>query len=109
MKIKNVRAGIVIIADAGIKLAPGETMEVENPTRQTLTAVAGGLLAHVDAEPEAKSKTKTAGRAAESKAESKKTTAPVATEKQPVASEADTGSDSAGENRLFTETDNGAD
>ncbi len=33
-KVKNVRAGIVIIADAGLKLAPGETVSVDKLTAQ---------------------------------------------------------------------------
>ena len=67
MQIKNVRSGIVIIADDGIKLAPGETVELENPTRQVAKAIADGLVAEILPEPEAKSKSRTA-----SKSESKK-------------------------------------
>ena len=76
MKVKNVRAGIVIIADAGIKLAPGETIEVENPTRQVQTAITGGILARVDAGSDTRPKTKAAARTAESKEEAKKPAKP---------------------------------
>lgn len=72
MKLKNVRAGIVIIADAGLKLAPGETVEVENPTSQVQNAIIAGLLARIDVEPDTKPKSKSANRAAENKTESKK-------------------------------------
>lgn len=82
IKVKNVRAGIVIIADAGLKLAPGETVEVENPTGQVEKAIVAGLLARVDAEPETKPKAKAAGRTADSKGESKKPTSPATTPKQ---------------------------
>lgn len=34
MKIKNVRPGILIIADAGMKLAPGDAAEVDTLTPQ---------------------------------------------------------------------------
>jgi hypothetical protein len=57
-KVKNVRAGIVIIADAGLKLAPGETVSVDKLTAQMNSALDAGLLARVDGEGEGKSKPK---------------------------------------------------
>lgn len=57
-KVKNVRAGIVIIADAGLKLAPGETVSVDRVTAQMNSALAARLLARVDGDGESKSKPK---------------------------------------------------
>lgn len=57
-KVKNVRAGIVIIADAGLKLAPGETVSIDKLTAQMNSALDSGLLARVDGEGEGKSKPK---------------------------------------------------
>lgn len=54
VKIKNVRPGILIIADAGLKLAPGESVELETLTRQAEMAVTDGLLARTDAASSAK-------------------------------------------------------
>jgi hypothetical protein len=68
-KLKNVRAGIVIIADAGLKLAPGETVSVERPSPQMQRAVDAGLLARVDSESESKSKPKNAPKPEETKPE----------------------------------------
>lgn len=60
VKIKNVRPGILVIADAGLKLAPGESVELETLTRQAERAVADGLLARTDAASFAKSESKAA-------------------------------------------------
>lgn len=68
-KLKNVRAGIVIIADAGLKLAPGETVSVERPSPQMQRAVDAGLLARVDSESESRSKPKNAPKPEETKPE----------------------------------------
>lgn len=68
-KVKNVRAGIVIIADAGLKLAPGETVSVDKLTAQMSSALDAGLLARVDGECEGKSKPKSAPKPAEAKPE----------------------------------------
>jgi hypothetical protein len=68
-KLKNVRAGIVIIADAGLKLAPGETVSVERPSPQMHRAVDAGLLARIDGDGDSKSKPKDAPRPAEAKPE----------------------------------------
>jgi len=93
IKLKNVRPGILIIADAGLKLAPGETIELEKLTKQAEKAVDEGLLARVDsssdAKPEAKPKPKTSAKPAEGKADSKKATAPQKQEEQPPASNGD--------------------
>ena len=59
VKVKNVQPGIVIIADAGLKLGPGETAEVARLTPQAEKAIEDGLLARVDAEPEPKKTKKT--------------------------------------------------
>lgn len=66
-KLKNLRAGIVIIADAGLKLAPGETVSVERPSPQMQRALDAGLLARVDSEIESKSKPKNAPKVDEPK------------------------------------------
>ena len=58
VKVKNVRPGIVIIADAGIKLGSGEVAEISRLTAQAEKAIGDGLLARVEAEPEAKQKSK---------------------------------------------------
>ena len=47
MKVKNVRPGILLISDAGIRLEPGEIVEVETPSKQMEQAFAAGLLAQV--------------------------------------------------------------
>ena len=84
IKVKNIRAGIVIIADAGLKLAPGETTEVENATRQMSAAIADGLLARIDVEAETQQSAKSASRSNAPKAEAKKQSAKVAdTEPKP--------------------------
>ena len=72
IKVKNVRPGILLIADAGLKLGPGETASVDNLTGQMERCVADGLLARIEPEPEPKSKGKSAGRGSGSKAESRK-------------------------------------
>ena len=68
-KVKNVRAGIVIIADAGLKLAPGETVSVDRLTAQINSALDAGLLARVDGDGDNKSKPKSALKPAEAKPE----------------------------------------
>ena len=66
-KLKNVRAGIVIIADAGLKLAPGETVSVERPSPQMQRALDAGLLALVDIDGDGKPKPKNAPKVDEPK------------------------------------------
>jgi len=44
-KVKNVRPGILIIADAGLRLEPGRVLEVEELTPHMERAVSAGLLA----------------------------------------------------------------
>jgi hypothetical protein len=56
IKVKNVRAGIVIISDAGLKLSPGEVVELLELTPQVSTAINAGMLATV--EPQAQAETK---------------------------------------------------
>lgn len=68
IKVKNVRAGIVIIADAGLKLAPGEAVSVERLTPQMTSAVNAGLL-RTDSDSESKPKPKSQPKAAETKPE----------------------------------------
>ncbi len=53
-KLKNVRPGILIIADAGLKLTAGEEVTLDKLSRQTERAVANGYLARVEADAEAK-------------------------------------------------------
>ena len=94
IKLKNVRAGIVIIADAGLKLAPGETVSVERPSPQTHRAVDAGLLARVDNESESKSKPKNAPKPEETKPESTDGGKPAADDPAtPAAETADPGND----------------
>jgi len=68
-KVKNVRAGIVIIADAGLKLFPGETVSVDRLTAQMNSALDAGLLTRVDGDGDSKSKPKSAPKPAEAKPE----------------------------------------
>jgi len=49
VKFKNVRPGVLLITDAGIRLSPGQTVEVETPSKDTEKALAAGLLAMVRA------------------------------------------------------------
>ena len=49
-KVKNICAGILIIADAGLKLQPGESTTLEKATAQTNKALANGLLAEIKTE-----------------------------------------------------------
>jgi len=44
-KVKNVRPGILIIADAGLRLEPGRVLEVEDLTPHMEHAISAGLLA----------------------------------------------------------------
>lgn len=59
IKVKNVRPGILVIADAGLKLAPGESADVENLTVQMQRCLNDGLLTRIEVEPEEKTKSKT--------------------------------------------------
>lgn len=53
--IKNIRPGILMIPDAGLRLTPGQTVEVGKATKQTEGLIASGHLARVDdAEVQAK-------------------------------------------------------
>ena len=44
MKVRSKRPGPLVIADAKLRLAPGETAEIENPTRQMERALRRGLI-----------------------------------------------------------------
>lgn len=72
VKVKNVRPGIVIIADAGLKLGPGDTADMTRLTPQAEKAIEDGLLARVEAEPEARQKSKGAAKADEQTGDSGK-------------------------------------
>jgi len=48
-KLKNVRPGVLVIADAGLKLTPGQTVETESLTKQMEALVASGHLTRVRA------------------------------------------------------------
>lgn len=74
IKVKNVRPGVVIITDAGLKLSPGETRILESATRQTEQALADGLLAKVEMEGDSKPHAKTAPKTNTSKGEAKSDT-----------------------------------
>ena len=54
VKVKNVRPGILIIADAGLKLGPGEVADIGSLTPQAEKAIKDGLLARIDMDPESK-------------------------------------------------------
>lgn len=71
VKIKNVRPGILIIADAGLKLAPGESREVEALTPQAKDAITSGLLAQMDKTQNPKPAGKAADKAPEAKPQAK--------------------------------------
>jgi hypothetical protein len=71
VKIKNVRPGILIIADAGLKLTPGESRDVEQLTPQTRDAISAGLLAQVDKAQEPKPAGKAADKGQEAKPQAK--------------------------------------
>jgi hypothetical protein len=71
IRIKNVRPGILIIADAGLKLGPGESREVEELTPQGKQALANGQLVQIDGQQEAKPAGKTAEKAQEAKTQAK--------------------------------------
>jgi hypothetical protein len=71
IKIKNVGTGILMITDAGLKLAPGGTDDVENITPQMQRCLDDGLLARVDTEPEVKTKSKPSTRSSAAKTEAK--------------------------------------
>ena len=47
-RIKNIRPGILVIPDAGLKLMPGQVVEVERLTKQIQAALKNGRLAMVD-------------------------------------------------------------
>lgn len=53
--IKNVRPGILVIPDAGLRLAPGETVSVETLSAQTEKALKRGFLVNVGASVSKKS------------------------------------------------------
>ena len=46
--IKNLRPGVLILADAGLRLRPGETAEIAALTPQIQQAVKAGRLARLD-------------------------------------------------------------
>lgn len=62
VRVKNLQAGILIVADARLKLGPGEVRDVEVLTPQMESAVDAGLLARVDPAPETKQRGRSAGR-----------------------------------------------
>jgi hypothetical protein len=82
-KVKNVRAGIVIIADAGLKLAPGETVSVDRLTAQMDSAIDAGLLARIDGDSVGKSVPKSAPKLEETKPETTESSQPASTEQAP--------------------------
>lgn len=47
-RIKNIRPGILVIPDAGLKLMPGQVAEVELLTKQIQAALKSGRLTTVD-------------------------------------------------------------
>ena len=80
IKVKNVRPGLLLIADARLKLAPGETATVENLTPQMESCLENGHLTRIEPEPEAKPRAKSVGKNAEPRSEpASKTTASAVT------------------------------
>jgi hypothetical protein len=67
IKVKNVRPGLLLVADAGLRLAPGETASVEKLTSQMERCLEDGLLTRIDSEREAKPRPKGIERNTESK------------------------------------------
>jgi hypothetical protein len=51
-RIQNVRPGILIVPDAGLKLQPGEGAEVNTLSKQTERLLASGYLVRVGEAPE---------------------------------------------------------
>ena len=49
-KVKNVRPGVLIIADARLRLEPGEVLEVEYLTSHMEQALSAGQLTRIDKE-----------------------------------------------------------
>ena len=47
-RIKNIRPGVLVIPDAGLKLKPGQVVEVERLTKQIQAALKNGRLAMAD-------------------------------------------------------------
>ena len=47
-RIKNIRPGVLVIPDAGLKLMPGQVAEVELLTKQIQAALKSGRLTTVD-------------------------------------------------------------
>lgn len=63
--IKNIRPGILVIPDAGLRLTPGQRAEVREPTKQIAGLIASGHLARIgepseSKQPESPEPTKTA-------------------------------------------------
>lgn len=48
LTIKNIRPGILVIPDAGLKLKPGQTVDIEKGSRQIESALKKGYLAAID-------------------------------------------------------------
>jgi hypothetical protein len=48
VKLKNIRPGVLIIADAKLRLDPGQTFEAESMSPQMELAVSAGRLARMD-------------------------------------------------------------
>ena len=48
MKIRNTRSGILVIPDAGLKLAPDEVVEIDKPTKQIEAALKSGSLVEAE-------------------------------------------------------------
>lgn len=96
IKIKNVQPGILILSDAKLKLAPGETADVETLSVQMQQCLDNGLLVQVTTEAEVKPKAKSTA---------KKTAAQTAAteQSQPVEASADkqTSTEDGGQGQLI--------
>lgn len=71
VRVKNVRPGILIIADAGLKLSPGESRDLNELTPQAKQALDNGFLAQMDRDKETKPASKPADKVPETKSQPK--------------------------------------
>ena len=60
IQVKHVRAGILVVADAGLRFGPGQVLEVETLTPQLERVISAGLLVKRKADRESPAETKPA-------------------------------------------------
>ena len=71
--IKNLRPGVLILADAGLRLGPGETAEIDAITPQIQKSLVAGRLARLDVELPQPEASETAAEGSEPDAVSRRT------------------------------------